>query len=1717
METNEQTMQSSNATESTNVSSEFLTRGEFLSCFREMIETLKQPHTPLASNAVSNTNTPESHQTIRLPSAPFQPELEAIGRQEARSRERMAGSSWATRFDEPHDVPPRQMPQNCNNSSNVVFRGPQIKMPEYDGTDDIDVFIMPFERMASRYQWDDSEMVDRLFQCLKGPAIKFLSGLPSDVLNNYPLIKLRLLRRFGKLEPPSTVRRQLVDIAQRNHQSNEEFAEEVNRLVTRAYPGMPVEMADQLAAEHFLRGYKSKQIAYDVINRSPKSINEALSQINAIEHNYKAIMGKEVERKDRSTRRVHWSNTDESYAENEDHVNRVRQGVEPTYVTINQLDQRLKKIEAAIERIDSRYNKSDRQSRPTNNTDRQNFSRSPSPITLECFNCGKEGHFARKCPNRPRSKSPDATRTSNKSIKVTQFEKGKRGITVPIKLNNFETIGIVDTGADGTVISYEVAEKAGLQYKSGNRCKLLNAESEAEMTAYGGVTATLHIAGRSWDWPVYVAPIRDPVLLGIDFLQGTDAKILARQGDLVFGEKIVIGKMQSKEMPIEVVALEDEIIPPEAEVLVLGRISEVDPEQDVVLDPSSLKSGLQVGSVLVKANESIPIRILNLDKKEKKLRRGTHLGKLSPIETTSIEKEQQQEKEYKEEDIPSHLRDLYDAIEIKLNEDERQNVINLLCKFKDVFAKDDLDLGCFKSVSHRINTRETTPVRQSARRTPVGFQNEEKQHLDKMVDSGVVVPSQSEWASPVVLVRKKDGGVRWCVDYRKLNEVTIKDAYPLPNIEDCLDTLSGSRFFSTLDLMSGYYQVEMDPKDQHKTAFSTRYGLYEYTRMPFGLCNAPSTFQRAMEFVLRGLQWEIVLIYLDDIIVTGTSVLDHLKNLQDVLQRLEDHGLKLKPQKCKFFQTKVSFLGHVVGEEGVATNPNLVKDVQEWPVPKTRKELQSFLGLTNYYRKFIPNYAVIATPLQHLLKKDIAFEWGEIHDRAFCQLKEKLTSAPILAYPSDGTFILDTDASDCSIGAVLSQESDGVEKVVAYASKTLSSTQKRYCVTRKELLAIVVFTNQFRHYLMGKHFIIRTDHGSLAWLFRFKQPNGQLARWLEELSQYDFAIQHRSGKSHGNADALSRKYAACNCYDAGSQTKDLPCKGCKHCQRAHDNWERLEDVDYVVPIAVRGIHCNSENEQDDKDSWLPEYTNDELIAAQEQDNDLCMIRKWIKSGVKPQSNEIRTESAAIRSYWLTYKQFLFVEDVLYYRWESENGPPHYKLVVPKVLRREVLEYCHIASWSGHQGIQRTIARVKQSYHWYGLDGDVQVFVNACDICARMKKDGKSPRAPLQSYTCGSPLDRIHLDVLGPLPESKQGNKYILVIIDQFSKWVEAYALPHQGSALIADRLVKKFIATFGIPLEIHTDQGSNFQSALLKEIYRLLGITRTRTTPYHPSSNGQVERFNRTLLQMIRCYLQNQNEWDEHLELLLAAYRSTPHPATGFTPNRIMLGREVRQPHEVIFGNTKPQKGYSEPTSYVEHIEASIQQTQEAARKFLKRAQQNQKRLYDMNVLRKHYQVGDLVYILNDAKSKGKSPKLQSVREGPYVVSKVLGPVLYEVKNNKKTKVLHHDKLRAYQSECIPKWVCRMRNDMVVQQRGEDRNDQEGVPADGIHVNGSIDVDPRPCEDGTSGADMSSQRTILLHEPHSQGDLLDVDSTSTTTASRTRSGRRVKPPNKLSL
>ena len=781
------------------------------------------------------------------------------------------------------------------------------------------------------------------------------------------------------------------------------------------------------------------------------------------------------------------------------------------------------------------------------------------------------------------SKEPAAQEKGPAVPKQSLSVANETAVYVVGHIEGYKTDMLLDTGSSVTLVHRRLFNKLGPNLPLEEfREPIISANGDL-LDIVGTCKLRLCVGGVDVVHSVLVAgDITQDCLIGVDFLVGNKCKLDFETGTLVAkGRTVVLSSAKDRERPMvcRVSLSETVTVPGEHEMLMQAKLVHSGSAEGVtgLIEASSgfaEKHSMLMARVLAEPTHDnlVPVRVVNTSPTPVTLYKNSHVGTFTEVDRNPLCSGETPSPLCVAEvqRMPENLSSVFTLDNTNLSDGDKTRAAELLEEFHDLFSMSKEDLGRTNRVQHHINTGDTTPVKQAARRVP-GHQKEEvRKHLQERTDNSIIQPSDSPWASPIVLVKKKDGTTRFCVDYRKLNNVTKKDAYPLPRIADTLDSMCGARYFSTLDLASGYWQVELHSDSREKSAFATCYGLYEFNVMPFGLCNAPATFQRLMENVLKGLQWKTCLVYLDDVIIYSKTPEEHLERLREVFGRLREAGLKLKPTKCQFFQHNVNYLGHVISEDGVETDPDKIKTVTEWPIPISAKQVRSFLGLASYYRRFIQGFATIAAPLYRLTEKDAQFKWTDQCTEAFNRLKQLLTVAPVLAFPSfDEGFILDTDASNVGIGAVLSQVQDGKERVIAYGSRTLTKAERKYSTTKKEMLAFVYFSKYFRHYLYGKQFVARTDHGALKWLHNFKEPEGQVARWLEQLGEFDFVVEHRPGVKHGNADAMSRSPSA---------------------------------ADQVHAVHATGTAC------------APRWTGNELSRLQEADLHLSPVINWLQAG-----------------------------------------------------------------------------------------------------------------------------------------------------------------------------------------------------------------------------------------------------------------------------------------------------------------------------------------------------------------------------------------------------------------------------------------------------------------------------------------------------------------------
>ena len=1310
----------------------------------------------------------------------------------------------------------------------------------------------------------------------------------------------------------------------------------------------------------------------------------------------------------------------------------------------------------------------------------------------------------------------------NTSDQYMESKSMHESLVVEVKVSGIPIEAVVDSGAHITVLQRGWVEHWAPHLQSDEVVNLNSAAAGGVIPATLSKEVDITLNGVSITMSIYVADINDDCILGLDWMRAARVRLDFEHGILEFKDQRIVARYKrgrAGKTPLAAARIvSNTLLRPNSESMVwvstpissdgLWMFQECCQEEGILI-PNSVHS------------EKIKHRvtIVNCSDHHIRLKAGNLMGTLQPVILLEVSENHEEEKsasvrKLNREMLPLHMESMFAEACGALGDSQKEELHDLLLKNRAAFSMGDMDLGTFKTIKHHIHTGAARPVKQRMRRTPLGYASEEKKHLDLLLAGDVIEPSESEWASPSVLVRKRDGTVRWCIDMRRLNDVTMKDSFPLPLIEECIDSLDGSVFFSSLDMASGYYQLEVSEEDREKTAFVIKYGLYQFKRMPFGLCNAPATFSRAISLVLHGMSWTKVIAFLDDIMVLGKSFEEHYANLAQVLQRFCEHGLKLKPRKCNLFQRSVLFLGKRVSEEGIEINPANIEKVKTWPIPRCRREVEAFLGFVNYHREHIIGFAGTAQPLYQITGKG-DFHWDEEQQLAFESLKECMTSTPVLAYPNaNEPFILDTDASNFAVGAELIQIQGGRERVIGYDSMILDKCQRKYCTTRKELLAVVVFTRKYRHYLLGRPFHLRTDHNSLIWLMGFKNIEGQLSRWLEELSAYDMRIIHRPGKEHGNADGMSRIPGTADCFtDSQLNPSQLPCAsmGCSYCSRNHQKWERFTDeVDYVVPLSVRAISTGEASlEIDEKRTssdkgnagrWLLHYSFLDVEDKQRSDTDLADIRRWLVHGITPSESELAILSPAAKHWWLFRDQLSTVRGVLYF---TPRGEQCQKVIVaPKDLQNFILENCHDSPTAGHMGIIKTLMNVKHYATWYQMQQTVTNYVRGCETCNKQKTGNRRAKAAQTSYHVGSPMERVHIDILGPISESDRGNRYVLVMVDQFTKWVECCALPDQSAETVARSFVDNIVARLGCPFELHSDQGRNFESNVVKEICRLLEISKTRTTPYRPQANGQVERFNRTIMQILRCFMQEYHgDWDVYLPLVAGAIRSSVNRSTGFTPNYLMLVREVMRPLDLMLPKMMGDV-CSREANFVTKYQTAFQRAHEIARQNLKSAQFRQKRDYDVKLKQTSYEVGDIVLRQKDAGVVGVSKKLLAPWSDPWIVAEVISATSYRIVNRNRSTVVHHDKLKKCTNRSFPLWVLRRRQRIIGGEEQHDDADFMGE-IDETDLPNLFDVGQETIPETPAAEDSDSGEVELDREETAVAD---------TNTNRGRYGRTIKPP-----
>ena len=1104
---------------------------------------------------------------------------------------------------------------------------------------------------------------------------------------------------------------------------------------------------------------------------------------------------------------------------------------------------------------------------------------------------------------------------------------------------------------------------------------------------------------------------RVPVTIGtihideiIDLITDEELKTANRQWQRgIISRKVVVKQLHLKENKDILDKIKGDVkltrkitIPPFETINVSGmtNINKHTKRVNIITEPRKDEDLFTVPcySYMRPGSKRASVTLRNLSEKTQTLQKGTVVAcvqaanlippKLAP-RVTNVNNNNDKESQ---DPSPERIEKLFSKLDLsgveEWEETDRLKLKELFVKFHHIFALEDMELGKTDMVKHVIRLDDQTPFRERYRRIPPHQYYEVKKHLKEMLEIGAIRKTQSPWASAVVLVRKKDGALRFCIDLRRLNARTIKDAQTLPRIEDSLDSLNGAVIFTSLDLKSGYWQVELDEESIPYTAFTVGpLGFYKCLRMPFGLTNAPATFQHLMESCLGDLHLNWCIIYLDDIIVYSETPEEHLQRLEAVFQKISKAGLKLKPSKCEFFRPEITYLGHVVSSRGIATDPKKIRAIQQWPRPTTVTEVRRFTGLTNYYRKFVHGYARVARPLHNLVsgknakKKRSVVEWTEDCEQSFDQLKRLCSDTPVLAYPDyKQKFKLYTDASESGLGAVLAQiKEDGLERPVAYASRTLSKSERNYDAHKLEFLALKwAITDHFHEYLYGGTFDVYTDNNPLTYILTSAKLDATGQRWVASLGPYNFSLHYNPGRQNTVADSLSR----------------IP-------------WENVEfhdEVDYNVVKAV--IHKGESNVSpniepelifDDQKIYMKQLvadlagklTKQQWKKEQMDDPEIGPVIRLVDQKKHLQYKATKDDNPGVKIILHFRDDLKSVDGLLYRRWLYRNEVSYLQFLLPVSYRKKTVVACH--DQFGHLGMDKTLVLLQERFFWPRMNDDVRTHIRSCKRCLRFKQ--KPEKEGMSSFETSYPMEIVHMDYL-VIGAKKNPNKDInvLVVTDHFTRYAQVFVTTSQTALVVAQTLYKDYLVHYGWPEKLHSDQGSNFESNVIKELCTIAQVQKICTTPYNPKGNAQCEKFNRTLLSMLGTLEPGDKaKWQQWVPTLTHAYNCTRCESTGFSPYYLMFGRMPRLPIDIEYGVTQPELIERSRQNYARKLRAHLNWAFQVAKDTNEKESKRQKLYYDRKMRCQKLVVGDFV-LVKETSSSGNYKINDKWELNPYTV-----------------------------------------------------------------------------------------------------------------------------------
>lgn len=1220
---------------------------------------------------------------------------------------------------------------------------------------------------------------------------------------------------------------------------------------------------------------------------------------------------------------------------------------------------------------------------------------------------------------------------------LTCFGNGK---FVQFSLNSNNYFWLLDTGASLSVIKFEALPiSIPIHFEE----VVVNGVG-GQIISKGYVNLRLNYeSNKSFIHKFYVfenLPIKADGILGLDFLTKFECNIDLDNNNLILKHEF--------EPPSEIKIFDEPHyqnntlkIPPRSESIHFIKLKTKLKDDSVIIADELKEDVFLASSIISPGKYTIPVKILNVSDNEISLPAfEPNIYSLSDYEICQFTKTKSK---------VNRAEQLKNLLKLEhLNNEERNSIESICNKYSDIFYVPGDTLTTTNVCEQKITLKpNSTPVYTKPYRLPQSLKPEIKKQIQDMIKNDIIEEAQSEWSSPILLVPKKsnnnDKKWRLVIDFRKLNEKIVDDKYPLPNITEILDSLTGAVYFTHLDLYQGYYQVNLNKDSRPLTAFTTDTGQYQLKRMPQGLKTSPNFFSKVISISMSGLNFEKCFVYLDDLIVFGRNLDSHNKNLIDVFERLRKVNFKLSPEKCQFMKKEILYLGHVVTKDGVLPDPEKVAILQKYPRPQNTDEVRRFTAFCNYYRKFIKSFSEITVPLNQLCRKNVPFIWTNECESAFQYLKKCLTTPPILQYPNfdaDNEFIIQTDASGIAVGAVLCNND---LKPVAYASRPLNKAERQYPTVEKELVAIVWAIKYFKPYIFGREFTILTDHKPLVYLFGMKDPSTRLMKFRLLLEEFNFKVVYIKGNENVVADALSRIVVTSDeLKRMNEQFVNVMTRGQKkrleqQLIESKKSGENSGDIDLptdkwpdqprVVDIlkkpydSVEMIFMKEEELQKlrNKNEIREEY---ECFSIIEKKGALCInlnFKACFSRAEFVQKLSWYCEQVDIKEICIvkTKDNVEFVKDLcneikLREKW---SGPRICILrgvtsITQENERNFILNDYHLLPTSGHAGVRRMVNNIKRRYYWPNIDKDVQEYVKKCSKCQLMKHSRHTKQPMEMTSTASSAFEKIFLDLVGPLDKDIDDNCYILSIQCELSKFVLAYPLKNKETVTVARTFVNNFILIFGIPKIIATDRGTEFVSSTMNEVSNLLGIQKLTSTSYHHQSIGALENAHKHLGSFLRIQCEKHHDsWSYWLPYWCFGFNNTVHTATKYTPYELVFGKPSNIPSRVIDDNNTVSPLYNHD-DYALNLKYRLQTACKDARNNLVLSKEKQKQYYDKTTNPIVYEKDSLILVKNET-----GRKLHPLYEGPYIVIEDLGCNVKIQKNNK-YEIVHKNRTKMFNS-----------------------------------------------------------------------------------------------------